>query len=145
MADFVSKEARSRIMRGVKGKNTRPELRVRSVLHRLGYRFRLHRKDLPGTPDICLPRHKAVVFVHGCFWHHHTVCAGGRLPASNREFWETKINRTRARDISAQAALEALGWSVLVVWECDLQDELALATRFTASLGVRKSQRDLHV
>ncbi|MCA3562574.1 MAG: DNA mismatch endonuclease Vsr [Aestuariivirga sp.] len=121
MADFISKEARSRIMRSVKGKDTRPELKVRSLLHRLGYRFRLHRNDLPGKPDICLPRHKVVIFVHGCFWHHHTDCPGGRLPMSNREFWETKIARTMTRDESATVSLEALGWTVIVVWECDLE------------------------
>lgn len=134
MADFVSKEKRSKIMRGVRSKNTRPELRVRSLLHAKGYRFRVHRKDLPGKPDITLSRHRAIVFVHGCFWHNHEGCSHGRIPTSNREFWEGKISRNKARDVRNAEALRALGWRVFVVWECELQDEERLLARLDCGL-----------
>lgn len=134
MADFVTKEKRSNIMRGVRSKNTRPEVRVRALLHRRGFRFSLHRKDLPGKPDICLRKYGAVVLVHGCFWHHHTGCSHGRIPDSNRAFWEAKILRTRERDLRDGAALEALGWRVVTVWECELADEALLVEHLEGEL-----------
>lgn len=134
MADFVSKEKRSKIMRGVRGKNTRPEVKVRSLLHRRGFRFSLHRKDLPGKPDICLRKFRAVLLVHGCFWHNHSGCPHGRIPESNRAFWEAKILRTKARDLRDGAALEQLGWRVVTVWECELSDEQALLQRLEYEL-----------
>ncbi len=124
--DFVSKEKRSAIMRGIKGKNTRPEVLVRSILHQAGYRFRLHRKDLPGRPDIVLPRYHAAIFVHGCFWHQHKKCGEGRLPRSNRAFWKRKFTANALRDKRALQALAKLGWKTFVVWACDTHDPEAL-------------------
>jgi DNA mismatch endonuclease, patch repair protein len=107
-------------MRAVKSANTRPELQLRSLLHRAGLRFRLHRKDLPGCPDIVLPSRRAVIFVHGCFWHGHNCKRGSRVPKSNQEYWLAKIRRNRERDQRARKQLRSLGWIVLVVWECAL-------------------------
>ena len=109
-------------MRGVKQKDTKPEIRVRKLLHSLGLRFRLHRKDLPGRPDIVFPRHKTVMFVHGCFWHQHEGCKDGRIPTSNRDYWEPKLARNVERDRQGIEALEATGWTVRVVWACQLDD-----------------------
>jgi len=134
MADFVSKEKRSNIMRGVRSKNTRPEVRVRALLHARGFRFSLHRKDLPGKPDICLRKYRSVVLVHGCFWHNHEGCSHGRIPDSNRAFWEAKILSTKGRDARDGAALAELGWRVLTVWECELADEPALLQRLEREL-----------
>jgi DNA mismatch endonuclease (patch repair protein) len=106
-------------MRRIKSKNTRPELLLRSALHRAGYRFRIHRVDLPGSPDIVMPGRRAVVFVHGCFWHGHT-CHLFRVPKTRTEFWLSKIARNRSRDRQAADRLRSLGWSVVVVWQCEL-------------------------
>ncbi len=135
MADRLSPEARSRLMKRVKQKNTAPEKLVRSLLHRLGYRFRIHRKDLPGTPDIVLPSRRVAIFVHGCFWHGHD-CRRGRAPASNLEYWGPKIASNRARDSRKAAALVSAGWRVVVVWECELDDEPALISRVSSLLVV---------
>jgi DNA mismatch endonuclease (patch repair protein) len=135
MADRLSPEARSRLMKRVKQKNTAPEKLVRSLLHRLGYRFRIHRKDLPATPDIVLPSRRVAIFVHGCFWHGHD-CRRGRAPASNLEYWGPKIASNRDRDSRKAAALVAAGWRVVVVWECELEDEPALISRFSSLLVV---------
>jgi DNA mismatch endonuclease, patch repair protein len=129
MTDTVSREKRSAIMAAVRSRDTTPEKFVRSLLHRLGYRFRLHRKDLPGRPDIVLPRHRAVVFVHGCFWHAHRCKAGDRLPATNTEFWRNKRNENVIRDRAAIGRLPKLGWHVLVVWECETRNARALASK----------------
>lgn len=110
---------RSEIMARVKSKNTQPELRVRSQLHRAGVRFRLHRKDLPGNPDIVVPSRKCVIFVHGCFWHRHPGCASCRTPKSRLEFWQKKFDDNVARDIEVRTSLEDAGWRVIVVWECE--------------------------
>lgn len=120
MTDRLSVAERSRLMARVKNRNTAPELTVRRLLHRMGYRFRLHRKDLPGRPDIVLPRHKKIIFVHGCFWHGHD-CPRGRRPASNQAFWNQKIDRNRMRDAAAITALAAAGWHVLVLWDCQIK------------------------
>lgn len=128
-------------MRAVKGKNTRPEQAVRSLLHRLGYRFRLHRRDLPGTPDIVLPGRKAVVLVHGCFWHGHDCKRGSRTPKANAEYWIKKISRNKDRDQQTRSALAALGWRVLVVWECEIKDREALAERLRGLLGSTPADR----
>lgn len=127
--------ARSRVMRAVKGKDTRPEKAVRSLLHALGYRFRLHRRDLPGSPDIVLPGRQAAIFVHGCFWHGHDCARGDRPPRDNAEYWRRKRAGNVARDAKRQAELMALGWRVLVVWECEMRDAAALAGRLRAFLG----------
>ncbi|MBZ0261836.1 MAG: very short patch repair endonuclease [Hyphomicrobiales bacterium] len=116
-------------MRHVRSKNTTPEVAVRSLLHRLGYRFRLHRRDLPGNPDIVLPKHRVVVFVHGCFWHRHENCKRASLPASNLEYWLAKFERTILRDKENQRKLKRLGWKVVVVWECEIRRPAGLIAR----------------
>ncbi len=126
--DTVSSEQRSRNMSRIRGKNTALELKVRSLLHGLGYRYRLHRKDLPGTPDLVFPVRKSVIFVHGCFWHGHD-CARASLPTSNRDFWETKIGRNKERDAGVQRALIEAGWNVLTIWQCETRNEPALRER----------------
>jgi DNA mismatch endonuclease, patch repair protein len=122
MADFVTPEKRSKIMRGVKQKDTKPELLVRRALHARGYRFRLHRKDLPGKPDIVLPRHGLAILVHGCFWHQHATCKDGRLPASNEAYWLPKLARNVERDGEKSLALLEAGWRVVTIWECEARD-----------------------
>ena len=121
MSDVFSPEQRSAVMRRVKGKNTSPELKVRRLLHRLGARFRLHRKDLPGAPDIVLPGRKLAIFVHGCFWHGHDCPRGARVPKANRDYWLAKVGRNRERDARSRQTLEAQGWRVETVWECELK------------------------
>lgn len=118
MADVHNKEQRSRNMAAIRGRDTKPEMIVRRVVHRLGYRFRLHRRDLPGRPDLVLPRHRAVILVHGCFWHQHDCRYGRVVPATREEFWKTKRNENTARDTRDMRALRAMGWRVLVIWEC---------------------------
>jgi DNA mismatch endonuclease (patch repair protein) len=120
--DHLTKEKRSHNMAKIKSMNTKPEITVRSVLHRLGYRFRLNRCDLPGSPDIVLPKHKVVIFVHGCFWHGHIGCKRAHIPASNIEYWTKKINKNCTRDILVQNSLMDLGWRVFVIWECELKN-----------------------
>ncbi len=115
-------EERSRIMRAVKGRDTAPELIVRRLAHRMGYRFRLHRQDLPGKPDLVFPRLRKVLFVHGCFWHGHDCARGARVPVQNRDYWTLKIARNKERDARARRALKALGWRSLALWECQLKD-----------------------
>lgn len=122
---------RSRIMRAVRSKDTKPEMLVRRCLHALGFRFRLHRRDLPGNPDIVLPRWRAVVFVHGCFWHLHG-CPKSRMPATRREFWEAKLRRNVERDAAAKKLLKAGGWRVFVVWECALMGPGRLSPQILA-------------
>jgi len=121
MADIVSPAKRSRMMSGIKSKNTRPEIQIRQMLHKRGFRFRLHRKDLPGRPDIVLSKYNAVIFVNGCFWHGHQNCKLFRYPKSRTEFWEEKISGNRARDRKQLEALLDLDWRVTWVWECALK------------------------
>lgn len=121
MADVHSPSQRSYNMSRIRGKNTRPELLVRSCLHQNGFRFRLHVSQLPGKPDIVLPRYKTVVLVHGCFWHGHEGCRYFRLPQTRTEFWSEKIARNQANDSKALHQLEAQGWAVIVIWECELK------------------------
>lgn len=120
MTDVFSKEKRSEVMSRIRGKNTAPELKVRSMLHRMGYRFRLHVADLPGKPDIVLPKYKTVIFVHGCFWHQHEGCRLAYLPKTRAEFWSRKLDENTLRDHKATAALKVLGWNVIVLWECEI-------------------------
>ena len=134
MTDHITQQHRSWNMSRIKGWITKPEIIVRSMLHRMGYRFRLHRKDLPGKPDIVLPKHNTVIFVHGCFWHRHPGCRYATTPKSNTEFWQKKFDRNVARDKQNQATLKATGWRVLVVWECELRDLDTLAERLNANL-----------
>lgn len=124
--DIFSPEKRSSVMSKIKGRNTRPEIVVRKMLHRLGFRFRLHRHDLPGSPDITLPRWKVVIFVHGCFWHRHVGCRYATTPSNNAEFWQKKFECNIARDRLAEQQLESMGWRVLVVWECELRSATVL-------------------
>jgi len=125
---------RSRIMRTVKSVDTGPEMIVRRMLHKLGYRYRLHRKDLPGKPDLVFPSRKAVIFVHGCFWHGHDCKRGARTPKTNTQYWTDKIRRNVERDAQAIIDLKAAGWRVLVIWECELKDIDRLRSRSVAFL-----------
>lgn len=108
-------------MSGIRGKNTKPELLVRSLLFNAGYRFRLHRRSLPGTPDIVMPGRRIAIFIHGCFWHRHHACSLARLPKSNAEFWKTKLSGNEQRDQAKYRDLASLGWRILVVWECAIR------------------------
>ena len=128
-------------MSRVKNRDTHPEILVRSLLHRMGYRFRLHRNDLPGKPDIVLPRFRSVIFVHGCFWHGHG-CPKGKRPSSNVDFWNSKLDGNIDRDKSNQESLRHLGWNVLTVWECETRDIDTLATKLTDFL-IHPSIEDL--
>lgn len=132
--DTLTKVQRSWNMSRIKGMNTGPEREVRSILHRMGYRFRLHRKDLPGKPDIFLSKHKTVVFVHGCFWHRHKGCKDATLPKTRRNFWQSKLEGNAARDRIKQRALRGLGWRVITVWECQTKAPAKLITRLSRLL-----------
>ncbi|MBS0331738.1 MAG: DNA mismatch endonuclease Vsr [Proteobacteria bacterium] len=134
MTDVYPPEKRSAVMRRVKGKDTSPELKVRKALTRLGARYRLHRKDLPGNPDIVLPGRKLALFIHGCFWHGHDCARGARVPKQNRDYWVGKVDRNRARDAKTGEALAALGWRVETIWECELKDAEALDARLSGLL-----------
>lgn len=134
MTDRASREQRSRNMAAVRSSDTGPERAVRSILHRLGLRFRLHQKALPGTPDIVLKRHATVVFVHGCFWHGHN-CPRGKPPATRPEFWIPKLQRNRVRDMDNAKRLRAQGWRVLTVWECELRKPDRLSKRLAKAFG----------
>jgi len=140
LTDTVSSEQRRWIMSRVKSANTAPELLVRSMVHRMGYRFRLHRRDLPGVPDLAFPRLKKVIFVHGCFWHGHDCPRGRRLPQTNAEYWTEKLRKNQARDSRNQARLEELGWEVLVLWECELKDLETLRSKLEAFLADNNCQ-----
>lgn len=124
-------------MSRVKGKNTKPEILVRRALHALGYRFRLHRGDLPGRPDIVLPKHKTVIFVHGCFWHRHPGCAKASTPKTRIDFWQDKFAANVARDSRNLDALREAGWQAIVVWECETKNPTALASRLTRSITMQ--------
>lgn len=121
MADIVSSAVRSRMMSRIRARDTKPEILVRKALHAQGYRFRLHRKDLPGKPDIVLPRFRAAILVHGCFWHMHEGCTLARIPSTRTEFWSAKLYANAMRDQTAYSRLLALGWRVLTIWECYLK------------------------
>lgn len=123
MADTVDPARRSANMAKIRGKDTAPEWKVRRVAHRMGLRFRLHRKDLPGRPDLVFPKHRLVVFVHGCFWHRHKGCRRTTMPSTRTEFWSSKFAATVERDARQMAALHVLGWRVLVLWECSLKSD----------------------
>lgn len=139
MAERWSSEKRSEVMARIGSRDTGPERAIRSVLHAMGYRFRLHRKDLPGSPDIVLPRHKTVIFVHGCFWHRHD-CPRATLPKTNREFWAEKLMRNAERDCKAQKRLNEAGWRVIIVWQCAIRKRSlgTLAEWLRAALGGAK-------
>ncbi|KIC39589.1 very short patch repair endonuclease [Leisingera sp. ANG-M7] len=128
MADKLTPERRSANMAKIRAKNTKPEMLVRRMVHGLGFRYRLHRKDLPGKPDLVFGPRRKVIFVHGCFWHLHD-CRDGRIPASRRDYWELKLLRNAERDAEQLAALQAAGWKVLTIWECETKDLAALEDR----------------
>lgn len=132
--DRLTKQHRSWNMSRIRGANTKPEIRVRSLLHRMGYRFRLHRKDLPGKPDIVLPRHETVIFVHGCFWHRHPDCRFAYTPKSRTDFWQKKFRRNVERHTEVEAELHSQGWRVIVVWECETKDPETLHNVLTKAL-----------
>ena len=148
MADRLNTQQRHRCMSRIRGKNTKPEILVRKGLHARGFRFRLHNKKLPGSPDIVLPKYGVAIMVNGCFWHGHKGCRYATRPKSNVEFWETKIARNRHRDEVTTAHLEALGWTVITVWECELRKNAGLNERLDAladeilRAGEVKSQRE---
>ena len=121
MGDIYSKSKRSSVMGAVHRKNTPQEIAIRKILYRSGYRYRLHKKDLPGSPDIVLKKYNTVIFVNGCFWHGHENCSKSRLPKDNNEFWQKKRNDNLARDKRNYAALEELGWKVLIIWQCEIK------------------------
>lgn len=133
MRDRLSKARRSWNMSRIRGRDTKPEKVVRSLLHRMGYRFRLHGKKLPGRPDLVLPRHRTVIFVHGCFWHRHKGCKNCTTPTNRREWWLAKLEGNAARDKAHRRALQKLGWRVVVVWECETEG------------GVKREQLVAHV
>lgn len=141
MADTRSPEARSRIMRSVGTRNTGPELTVRRMLHAAGYRFRLHRRDLPGRPDIVLARHRTAIFVHGCYWHAHG-CSKGQPPKSKLDYWQPKLDANVSRDRLNVEKLEQLGWRVMVIWQCELKDIEALGKRLATELPSPKKSID---
>ena len=123
----------------VRSKDTTPEIKVRSVLYKLGYRFRLHRKGLPGTPDLVLPKHRLAVFVHGCFWHRHHDCSRSTMLVANAARWVEKFERNQIRDAKAIASLEQLGWRVVVIWECETKSEQAFRAKLDAALRIEPS------
>lgn len=134
--DRLSPERRSALMSRIRSKDTGPERVVRSLVHRLGFRFRLHRRDLPGTPDLAFPSRQKAIFVHGCFWHGH-VCKVGKMPKSRTEYWGPKIIENRARDARKRRKLARLGWRSLVIWECETKDSSSLARRVEEFLRSR--------
>ena len=131
MADTVAPQRRSEIMSRIRSKGMKPEMQVRRLVHSMGYRYRLHRKDLPGKPDLVFPGRRKVLFVHGCFWHQHAdpVCKIVRLPQSNRDYWWPKLERNASRDAEQEAKLGELVWGVLILWECEVEDDTALRER----------------
>ncbi len=135
MVDIVSPEKRSSMMGRIRGRNTRAELLVRSYLHRAGLRFKINDRSLPGSPDLVFPRHRCVVFVHGCFWHRHPGCRFATTPATRVEFWRSKFATNVARDEKASAFLLALGWRTLTIWECEVDDPVMLDALFWKVVG----------
>ena len=135
--DIVDQATRSRMMSRIRGKDTRPELAVRRIAHRLGYRFRLHRRNLPGSPDLVFPGRRKVVFVHGCYWHRHPGCRLAYSPKSNMEFWAAKFERNVARDEEVLTLLQRQDWDPMVIWECKSGDSDTVAARLSAHLGAK--------
>lgn len=135
--DTRTPDQRSRIMQAVKQKDTLPEMLLRRALHRLGYRYRVHAKDLPGRPDLVFPSRKKVVFVHGCFWHGHD-CSKGRLPKSRPEYWIPKIEANKARDERVISELKRDGWDVMVIWQCETKELDAVLNKMVRFLGIPK-------
>ena len=139
MADTVSPKRRSEIMSNIRARGMKPEMTVRRITHAMGYRYRLHRKDLPGKPDLVFPGRRKVIFVHGCFWHQHAdlACKISRRPRSNQYYWLPKLERNATRDAEHQARLTELGWGVLVIWECDVESGDGIADLIREFLELR--------
>ena len=135
MTDIVDSLTRSEMMSRIRGRDTRPEKIVRRIAHGLGFRFRLHRRDLPGCPDLVFPRHRAVIMVHGCFWHRHPGCKYASSPKTRVRFWEEKLEANVVRDRRNEIALRDLGWRVMVLWECETKDHEAVQERIAGFLG----------
>lgn len=135
LMDSISRRSRSENMRRIRSANTKPELAVRSLTHRLGFRFRIHRRDLPGSPDLVFPSKQKVIFVHGCFWHQHRGCIDGRLPKSNTEYWLPKLANNKKRDKKNRSRLARLGWKCLVIWDCQTVDGKKLKQQLKAFLN----------
>lgn len=131
--------ARSKTMRAVRSKDTGPEIAVRRLAHKLGFRFRLHRKDLPGTPDLVFPKFRKVIFVHGCFWHGHDCPRGARAPKTNRDYWERKLERNKARDAKALSDLRSMGWQAQTIWECEIRDSGKLKQTIVSFMATDKA------
>ncbi len=139
MVDIYSKDKRSLIMSRVKGTNTKPEVQIRKILHKLGYRFRLRSTKLPGKPDIMLPKYKKVILVNGCFWHGHEDCKRAKLPSSNRLFWMKKIEKNRLRDKRVINELRLLGWNTLTIWQCKMKNIDEIVDSIERFLQVREN------
>ena len=137
MTDKISAERRSANMRSIRSRDMKPELRVHQIAHAMRYRFRLHRKDLAGKPDLVFPSRRKVIFVHGCFWHRHKGCQDGRTPKSNLVYWCSKLDRNVKRDAEHLAALKDCGWDAFVIWECETTDEKRLRSQLLQFLGPR--------
>ncbi|MBP0614248.1 very short patch repair endonuclease [Jiella mangrovi] len=134
--DSLTPQQRSKRMSRVRGKDTRPEMSIRKLVHGMGYRYRLHRKDLPGSPDLVFPSRSKVIFVHGCFWHRHPDpdCKLARMPKSKLEFWEPKLSKNRVRDVGNEEKLRNMGWECLVIWECEIRNTASLREKIVAFL-----------
>jgi DNA mismatch endonuclease (patch repair protein) len=135
--DIVSQATRSRMMSRIRGRDTKPELVIRKAAHALGFRFRLHRRELPGSPDLVFPGRRKVIFVHGCYWHRHAGCRYAYSPKSNTEFWHAKFKQNVARDAKVVAQLRRQGWSPLIIWECECGDLKAVSARLSAHLEAK--------
>lgn len=144
MADIVTKDVRSRMMSGIRGKDTKPEVQVRRYLHSRGFRYSLHGKNLPGKPDLVLSKYRAVVLVHGCFWHGHDGCRYAKVPSNRRDFWENKIRKTKERDVATVQRLSTLGWRVGIIWECALRNS-AESSLAALELFLKSGQSDVEI
>ncbi len=145
--DVVSPEKRSQIMSAVKSKDTKAEILVRHYLWSQGFRYRIHRKDLPGKPDISIAKYKLAIFIHGCFWHGHEGCSRGRLPKTKLEYWEPKIRDNRNRDLRVQAELMRSGWASIIVWDCQLRTKTSISSTLesiTKSIESRISEANIY-
>lgn len=146
MADIVNSQTRSRMMAGIRGKDTKPELVLRRALHALGFRYRLHVKGVPGKPDIVMPKYDAVIFVHGCFWHRHRGCRYTTTPSTRQDFWTAKFDSNVARDIVVRSALSQAGWRVATVWECALRTESGVTvTKNTLAAWLKDGGSEIEV
>lgn len=137
MMDKISPARRSNNMRHIRSSNTKPEITVRKILYSLGYRYRLHKKDLPGKPDLVFAKRKKIIFIHGCFWHQHnlTTCLDSKIPKSNKQYWNQKLKNNAQRDIRNQMALKELGWDILIIWECEIKNDKKLIKRMQKFLS----------